>query len=71
MLIVNNIRLKLLDSHYGHWKYQYGLEVDDIVCNPIHRVKQVKIEIATRCFKILTIIKSLASLKVKYSHLLI
>lgn len=35
----------------GQGKYQYGLEVADMVCNPIHRVRQGKIELATRCFK--------------------
>lgn len=35
----------------GQGKYQYGLEVADLVCNPIHRVRQGKIELAPKCFK--------------------
>lgn len=48
----------------GKGKYQYGLEVADMVCNPIHRVRQGKIELSTKCFryprdnKIFSVIKS-------------
>ncbi|QFG01303.1 DUF3800 domain-containing protein (plasmid) [Psychrobacillus glaciei] len=48
----------------GTGKYQYGLEIADMVCNPIHRVRQGKIELAPKCFryprdnKIFSVIKS-------------